>query len=390
MHLTSVHRSFGGFLVLLSSATLLSTWNYGRSLRLANRDAVAEEPVLQESSATFLPQPLEIHGNLSEIIDSPFLTKRAPELTYDNAVCKGRKLYNELILPAFEGRGTSGIEYGQKDIDNGWTREENPRAIPIGFQKAFEEISKNVFPTIGEQVPNEITNINLVQDKDFKNIQGKKQKAIPPKEYKRAHYECYYVPRYRAIISSDTRSPAYTLSGANLSPEALKLRVPPLNRQSDVMWTLYASLTDDPAELRYIGRDVIINKDTQGVMTHIFENLPDGIALIWPGIAFDIETDEAKALLATPNGLATAYLLADRAKTLGRRKLNVRIWARTSERFNQGYRMLWDMEPKAAGPEPSTPPPSLPPLPEIPPLSIGRRGGVGTMHMTQMAGPVPT
>ncbi|KAL8970156.1 MAG: hypothetical protein Q9183_001652 [Haloplaca sp. 2 TL-2023] len=395
MQLIPVLRSFGGFILLLSSAVLLSTWNHGSTLRLAKHQPVTENPVFTQSLATASARTVDIPGyksNLSEIHESTVLTKRAPTLTYANAVCKGRKLYNELILPAFEGSGNPGTEFGEKDINNGWTREETSRRIPLGFQEALKSIGKNVFPSIGEQLPNldEIKHINLVQDKGFKNFKGKKQKAIPIKDYHHPHYECYYVPRYRTIISSDTRSPQYMLSGSNLSPEALKRRVPPLNRQSDVMWALYASISDNPAELRFIGRDNIINDDTRGIMNEVFANLEDEIPLVWPGVSFDIETDEAKALLAAPNGLATAYILADRARTLGRRKLSVRIWASTSERLNQGYRMLWDMEPKALGPEPSTPAPSLPPLPEIPPISIGRRDGKRGMHVTEVAGPLPT
>ena len=170
--------------MLLSSAVLLSTWNPGGTLHLAKCQPVTENPVFTNSLATVAARTLNIPGykaNRSEIHDSPVLTKRAPTLTYTVAVCKGRKLYNELILPAFEGSSTPGTEFGEKDINNGWTREPMSRRIPLGFEEAFKSIGKNVFPSIGERLPtlDEIKVINLVQDKDFKTFQGKKQKVRP-------------------------------------------------------------------------------------------------------------------------------------------------------------------------------------------------------------------
>ena len=202
------------------------------------------------------------------------------------------------------------------------------------------------------------------------------------------HYEAYYIPAYHALISTDSRSPKYQLRDSGLSPSALNARVPPLNRQSDVMWSLYKSLAPFPADLRFIARDSIINDDTRGIMNDIFLSLTARAPLVWPGVSFSIDTDEAKALLATPNGLATAYILADRVGVLGTRRLSVRIWASYPDTWNEGYRMLWDMEPGFVGPRPSGPP-SLT-LPEFEPISLTERGVGVVMVMTGVAGPVET
>ncbi|KAL8733753.1 MAG: hypothetical protein Q9166_001947 [cf. Caloplaca sp. 2 TL-2023] len=401
MHLIPVHRSFGAFLVLLVSAILLSTWNHGSATRyLAKRRPLNENTLFpgipSSATATIATQLFGVHDyqlNLSDTHLSHVINKRARTLTYKNAACAGRKLYYEVIQNAFSGKGTSAKDYGENDIKNGWTRETLFRSIPSGFEEAFKMIGKNIFPNIGERIPSleETFGINLVQDQNFVNSAGKKQKAIPIKDNHRAHYECYYIPLWHAIISSDARSPKYMLRDLKLKPADLDKRVPPLNRQSDVMWTVYKTVAQFPNDLRFIGRDSIINDDTRGIMNDVFAKGPTGKPVTWPGVSFDIETEEAQALLGTPNGLATAYILADRAKDLGKRRISVRIWASYTDPPNQGYRMLWNMEPPVFGPEPSALPPSLPPLPEFPPLTTTKRGFVGgTMVVTETMRPLQT
>lgn len=182
MHLISTHRSFGAFLVLLVSAILLSIWSHGPTTRLAKRQDATEDALLKDSTAAFPMQSFGIQDyqlNLSKTYDSSVLQKRARTLTYNQAVCKGRNLYNNVILRAFNGQGTGAKEYGENDINNGWTKEPLTRLIPIGLEEAFKSIGKNIFPAIGERIPTfeETKGMNLVQDKDFTNSAGKKQKV---------------------------------------------------------------------------------------------------------------------------------------------------------------------------------------------------------------------
>ena len=191
MHLISTHRSFGAFLVLLVSAILLSTWSYGPITRLARRQDTTEDTLLKNSTAADPSQSLGVHDyqhNLSITHGSTVLSKRARTLTYDAAVCKGRELYNKVILRAFDGQGTGARDYGENDINNGWTKEPLTRLIPSGMDEAFKSIGKNVFPDIGERIPTfeETKLINLVQDKDFTNSAGKKQKvSLKPPNHNR-------------------------------------------------------------------------------------------------------------------------------------------------------------------------------------------------------------
>ncbi|KAL8789484.1 MAG: hypothetical protein Q9213_001097 [Squamulea squamosa] len=382
MHITPIHRSFAAFLVLLVTAILLSLWNGEPATHLVKRQPLTETALLLNTSlAAIAAQFLDVKEpppNTPDILTSHVVSKRARTLTYHEALCKGQVLYYKVILGAFEGKGTPSKEYGPDDIKNGWTRETLSRAIPSGFDEAFKKIGKDL-PNVGERVPeiSETYGINLVQDQPFINSAGKKQKAIPAKNNLRAHYEVYYVPQWNAIISSDTRSPKYmvqSINGFNIPAAEVNKQIPPLNRQSDVIWAVWKTVAKFPNDLRYIGRDSIINDDTRGIMNDVFEKGPTKKPVTWPGLTFEIDTEEAQALLGTPNGLATAYILADRAKELGKRSLSVTIWASYVDPPNQGYRMLWDMEPPTFGPSP--PAPSLPPLPPFDPITLAGRSYV--------------
>lgn len=183
MHLIPIHRSFGAFLVLLFSAILLSTWNHGTTTHLAKRQPLAENTdpsPLDASSATIAAKLLGVHDdqfNLSDTHLSHVINKRARTLTFNTAVCTGRKLYYQVIQDALDGSRAPGKEYGEDGIKNGWTREPLTRLIPIGFEEAFKAIGKNVFPDIGERIPTfeETSGVNLIQDKAFINSAGKKQ-----------------------------------------------------------------------------------------------------------------------------------------------------------------------------------------------------------------------
>ncbi|CAO1601171.1 hypothetical protein XANCAGTX0491_004835 [Xanthoria calcicola] len=396
MHLISIHRSFGAFLVLLVSAILVSTWHHGTTSPLAKRQPLAKTTntsPLGSSSAAVAARVLGVHDdqfNLSATDLSHVLTKRERTLTFNAAWCTGYQLNYKVIQEALAGTRAPAKDYGEDDIKNGWSKEPLFRSIPAGFDEAFKAIGKNVFPDIGERVPTfqETVGINLVQDIPFLNSAGKKQDPIPPRNNLQAHYECFYIPKWHAIISTDSRSPKYMLPALQKNPSALAKRIPPLNRQSDVLWAVWKSTTPFPADLRYIGRDIITNDDTRGVMNDIFAQGPTGKPLLWPGVSFDIDTKEGQALLGTPNGLATAYILADRAAAMGRRSISVRIWAAETEPLNQGYRMLFDMAPRAAGPE--LPPPSLPPLPSFEPIVLTERGVGREARPTPMVIPLQT
>ncbi|KAL8938122.1 MAG: hypothetical protein Q9216_004061 [Gyalolechia sp. 2 TL-2023] len=383
MHPIPFRRSFGALLALIISALLISNWNNIPIGRLAKLEPVVEQDLIFNSSSA--PNHAHAHAHAHVVhhytplkhshLHRPHV-KRARTLTYHDAVCKGQKL-NQQIQEVHDGKRAPGRDFGDKDIDNGWSKQIFPRAIPETFDEPFRAIGKTL-PNIGERIPEigETVHIDLVQDKGFKNSNGKKMKvreidthlppvrrwrgkttakeahAIPMKNNLGAHYEIFYIPSWNAIISADTRSPRYQVQenfDYKISTDNINKQVPPLNRQSDAMWALWKSVTPAPKNLRYICRNAITNEDTRGVMSDIFRKGPTGQPVRWPGLTFGVDTEEGQALLGTPNGLAAAYILMDRGKELGRRQVSVTIAASADPTEPElGYRMLWDMAPPSA------------------------------------------
>lgn len=126
------------------------------------------------------------------------------------------------------------------------------------------------------------------------------------------------------------------------------------------MWTVWSTTSKTPNSLRLIGIDGISNGDTFGIMKTIFEKGEAKEPIKFPGLKFGLDTEEGQALLATPNGLAIAWLMIDRAGKLGRRIPTVSIYSVYPETGGY-YRMLWDLQPlspTSAAPPGATPKPT--------------------------------
>ncbi|KAL8670240.1 MAG: hypothetical protein Q9168_005215, partial [Polycauliona sp. 1 TL-2023] len=177
MQLTSIHRSFGAFLGLLISAILLSTWNHGSTSPLAKRQVLTDDTLLTNPSTSIADQLFDTHDYTLNSSDTPIINKRARTLTFDQARCRGEKLY-QIIQNAADGKLPPAKEYGENDINNGWDKQTLFRSIPEGFEAAFKAIGRDIYPaTIGDRLPtsDETKGINLEQNKDFVNAAGKKQ-----------------------------------------------------------------------------------------------------------------------------------------------------------------------------------------------------------------------
>ncbi|KAL8931839.1 MAG: hypothetical protein Q9216_007053 [Gyalolechia sp. 2 TL-2023] len=137
------------------------------------------------------------------------------------------------------------------------------------------------------------------------------------------------------------------LSHGQISPQETLRRLPPLNRFSDIIWAVWntVSTTTPARDLRYLAHDTVSNPDTKEIMKFVFNNRgPAKGAVKWPGLTFGMDQEEGLALLGTPNGLGTAWLLIDRARELGARVPRVTIFSPFPE-TGGSFRMVWDMRP---------------------------------------------
>lgn len=147
------------------------------------------------------------------------------------------------------------------------------------------------------------------------------------------------------MLAKYVESPTYRLNSKHVPAQDIPNLVPPLHRLSDLSWYTYSKLASNPARLRYVGHHFISNDDTKAIIDRILQtayktNTPN---VAWPGFLASVNSDEGKALLATPNGVGVAWLMMERAAALGRRRPVVRIWNAN------GFRcMLWDLVPVSA------------------------------------------
>ncbi|BCS25712.1 uncharacterized protein APUU_50423S [Aspergillus puulaauensis] len=158
-----------------------------------------------------------------------------------------------------------------------------------------------------------LTEFKWIQDKPFEWNVGDSTVSYPGTE---GYYEgCMSIPK--GFISAED----------NASPQQDKHDpVPELFRLSDVYfleWQRQAANSRKIRGLKYFLRFHIINKDTR----RIIKEATGHNVKTWPGDMFGIETDEAKALLATPNGIGVAYFLINHKPELGVKTVEkVQVW----------------------------------------------------------------
>ncbi len=75
-------------------------------------------------------------------------------------------------------------------------------------------------------------------------------------------------------------------------------------------------------------------------MDEILQKTTGNARAPWPGKTFGLETNEGKALLGTPNGVAVGWLLIDRYREMGRREPKVTIWVMGNSKI-----IVWDLKP---------------------------------------------
>ncbi|KAL8718034.1 MAG: hypothetical protein Q9225_004788 [Loekoesia sp. 1 TL-2023] len=345
---SNLQRGLGAFLMLCVSALLL----FGFELFLQSTDGVVESTVERQIrgdiqgyniSTEYFKNTAIPFGNQSYASTfSPNdrhreLRKRAFEFNY--YVCKGGNQWRKL-QEASDHTSPSGPIFSDEDLQDGWSKDDTDQQQIMSWIRPLEEL-------VGRKpVRSDTKYIKLRQDKAFRNAAG----DLVQETLKESMYFVTYLPSFSTIIASNTKSPSYQLrkkypGPLQLTRDDIAKRVPKLNRFSDVIWKVWTQLVpNDPEKLRYVARDFIVNDVTVDIMNHIFgakyrgeKNFP------WPGLTFGLDSDEGKALLASPNGIGVYWLLLDRAAKLGRRKLKVTIFSGTEGAYY--YCMLWDLNP---------------------------------------------
>ncbi|KAI4198553.1 MAG: hypothetical protein LQ350_005212 [Teloschistes chrysophthalmus] len=280
--------------------------------------------------------------------------KRDEKLTYAKALCNGENLYDK-IKAVYQGAPSRGVTFTQQDLNNGWSRV-TEHILPDQEWDGF-------FNEVLDRLPgrNEVSKIQISQDQFFTNSAGTR---VDPSN---GYYTNYYIRSAAAIIVSDIHSPKIRRERQGRPPAEIPSLVPTLNRFSDVAWTVWSLLLrannvdvdgpeDDAPEnqgkdpldasrLRYIGYDSISNVDSVNVIEEIIEAVraehAEGIQnLEYPGLVFDLDSPNALALLGSPIGYGVGWILMDRFRELGARKVTVNLFTGEDPQY---YCLLWHL-----------------------------------------------
>ncbi|KAL8708992.1 MAG: hypothetical protein Q9220_006201 [cf. Caloplaca sp. 1 TL-2023] len=344
----SLYRTVG-LTVSVVILTLALLFAYPTSLKSTSTPAhhvvLRQQPIVESQSLEIsISLPLrniavpfghdnhQLNASLSPIPRA--LSKRDPAL-YARYVCIGGQLW-ERVQAAFDGQVPPGRVFSDGDANEpgGWKSLDDPANIPFNFRKTFDDEKFGGVPA--REDVREITKSNV---EAFTNDFGKQQPTG-------GAYEMLFIPSKQAVMAVDVESPKYKLMTRGTNPlrkEETRPFEPRLSRLSDMIWTVYNKLAGEANSggLRYIMHNYVVNGDSESVMEYIVEKSGGNVDnLPWPGKTFGMDQDEGLALLGVPNGLATAYLMIDRAALLGRRNPKITIF-----KCGSAFCMLWDMVP---------------------------------------------
>ncbi|KAL8952359.1 MAG: hypothetical protein Q9222_001721 [Ikaeria aurantiellina] len=118
---------------------------------------------------------------------------------------------------------------------------------------------------------------------------------------------------------------------------------PAASARQNLSWLAWSiAAPSKTEELRYIAQDVVGDSNSMAIVYFLLTKDKHGAENVsWPGAAYSGESDEFKALLATPKGQDVASLLIKHAGEmkwrLARRELSAHVFS-----VNDTYSILWD------------------------------------------------
>ncbi|KAL8794034.1 MAG: hypothetical protein Q9182_007638 [Xanthomendoza sp. 2 TL-2023] len=260
---------------------------------------------------------------------------------YPNFVYQGGK-YLEAIKDASEGRNLVKRSPPQ-ELNNDWTEQKvyiddgQYELVEKHWKTAFEELFG---PDEGYPLRNQIKHIDLMQNQPYQTVLGEIQAT-------NAWSYGFYYPNHNLIMSTACHSATEKIIEQNqgLSKADRNAKLPTISALSDIMWLAWKKAAPPaPQDLRYIARNNIWRGESRVLIGDLLKrDRGDSRHVPWPGVEYSGDSDEGKALLGSPNGRATAWLLIDRAGEMARRgtsrQLKVNIFS-----VDGRYCMLWDME----------------------------------------------
>ncbi|KAF2648826.1 hypothetical protein K491DRAFT_611948 [Lophiostoma macrostomum CBS 122681] len=141
-----------------------------------------------------------------------------------------------------------------------------------------------------------------------------------PLEIMSPYFVVAALPLSGILIAISNYSPMAVATLEELAPESLPPGFPRLRHWSDIAFLHWQSITlqeTHSTQLNHIIRSSIQNHQTLSIVNKVLERNNVETLPEWPGITFDINTEQAHALLGTPNGSGIAFLLFQHKQQLG-------------------------------------------------------------------------
>ncbi|KAL8918425.1 MAG: hypothetical protein Q9208_007330 [Pyrenodesmia sp. 3 TL-2023] len=262
--------------------------------------------------------------------------KRAVSPEFQCLVAKGKKYWEEAVLPAFAGQSRYPTpDFGTEEEDpleeSGWTEEDELRPSPPEWNEVLEK-------TEGKVPRSDVHHISLSQYGEFENERGVQK----PTE---AVYWGWFIPENDMVIMYLTASPTYQLGQGGVADADIPARLPRMHQLSDLIWLSWEGVVENPGSLRYYAAQGVKNQASADLIKSILQARRGTTDVPWERrVTFDLSSEEGMALFGCPNGIAVNWLLIHHAAELGRRGPRVTIYNK-AELGTDGVMMVWDMVP---------------------------------------------
>ncbi|KAL8958447.1 MAG: hypothetical protein Q9193_004499 [Seirophora villosa] len=207
-----------------------------------------------------------------------------------------------MITDAFAGGYPPGRDFTFDDLENGWNSEEYTQYLEDRWKAPLRYISNQLKDVADNTLPDpdDMVFVDLSQDKEFVNDEGKKTPATF------GNFQSLIMGTHATIYTQYANSPSSKLRTSRTPPPGASLLhlVPPLHRLSDVNWFSWNQVEEDhPERLRFVAHDTISNYNTLVVINtilqaHVGERPNTGFA--WPGLSFEVGLGERKRV---PEGM---------------------------------------------------------------------------------------
>jgi hypothetical protein len=252
------------------------------------------------------------YGMLPETVS----TNDARILTYNAAIAKGQSLHDMMWTnndtPTSMANPPQGSAFLEHTSLQDW-----------GYVRTIDthEGKPSVYWELGKHIP-ALNIISLHCRRAVTIHDSHKQRTV--------HYGKVYSVTYAAFSNIIDRNSGILVATSNCGPAHVLAmsgrqdeRRPDLQQWSDIAYLQWSdpSLAHLLNDLKYVVRSSIVNCETIAVIERVVANYRevDENWRLYPGsyITWDIEDDDAKALLGTPNGNGVAWLLAQHKRELG-------------------------------------------------------------------------